>query len=157
MICVRCKNSAEARGARKWQPYRGIEGRVFLTEHVPNIPARMQKWETQRRARNWRVYRRKWDLYIFVAKFLTYYLECKIERPKGGAQNPVFYRLKLTLACGKKIEEALFEPCPKWSRKSMYKNMRGLQDFELAVRFSWYLSYVWHSKWFCTRTSMFWM
>ena len=70
---------------------------------------------------------RKNETSIFLLK-----IRCARSRPgedvinEGGVQNPVFYRLKLALACGRIFGEAQLEPCRKCTRASMFKNMRGV-------------------------------
>ena len=90
-----------------------------------------------------RMYRRKRHLYIFHWNFIGLDFDQSRLYVDGRVQNPVFYRIKISSACGRISSLYVQKPRPKCTRTCMFRNARGVCDFKLVVRFTRYLSNIW--------------
>ena len=101
------------------------------------------KFIAVREGQKWRMYRRKWDLYILFWNLNGLDFGQSRLYFDGRAQNPVFYRIKIGSACGRILSLYVQKPRPKCTRICMFRNARGVCDFKLVARFTRYLSNIW--------------
>ena len=91
----------------------------------------------------WVMYRRNGDLYILYWNLNGVDFGQSRLYFDGRAQNLVFYRIKISSACGRISNSYVQKPRPKCTRTCMFRNARGVCDFTLVVRVTRYLSNIW--------------